>query len=56
VEVGKRADFVLVSNNPLANIGNAADVSGVFSHGKWRSAPDLANMLLQAKVLSAGAE
>lgn len=56
VEVGKRADFVLVADNPLADIGNAADVSGVFSHGKWRSASDIANMLAEAKRLSADAE
>ena len=56
VEVGKRADFILVADNPLADIGNAADVSGVFFHGKWRSASDLANMLMEAKALSAGAE
>jgi hypothetical protein len=51
VEVGKRADFVLVAGNPLAHIGNAAEVSGVFSGGKWRSASDLANMLMEAKSL-----
>jgi imidazolonepropionase-like amidohydrolase len=56
VEVGKRADFVLVADNPLTDVGNAASVSGVFSHGKWRSAPDLANMLMEAKALSADAE
>jgi hypothetical protein len=56
VEVGKRADFILVADNPLADIGNAADVNGVFSHGKWRPASDLANMLMEAKALSAGAE
>lgn len=56
VEVGKRADFMLVSNNPLADIRNAAEVSGVFSHGKWRTASDLENLLAQAKALSADAE
>jgi len=56
VEVGKRADFILVTDNPLADISNAADVSGVFSHGKWRSASHLANMLMEAKVLSVGAK
>ena len=53
VEVGKRADFILVADNPLADIGNAADVSGVFSNEKWRSAADLARMLAAAKTLSA---
>ena len=56
VEVGKRADFMLVSENPLSDIGNAADVSGVFSHGKWRSAADLEKLLGQAKALAADTE
>ena len=53
VEVGKRADFVFVAQNPLTDIGNTANVTGVFSHGKWRSAADLARMLAEAKTLSA---
>ncbi len=56
VEVGKRADFILISDNPLADIGNASDVSGVFSHGKWRPASDLAKMLSEAKDLAAATE
>jgi imidazolonepropionase-like amidohydrolase len=56
VEIGKRADFILLEANPLADIGNAADVSGVYSHGIWRSASDLATILMEAKALSAGAE
>jgi hypothetical protein len=53
VEVGKRADFILVTANPLTDIRNASDVSGVLSHGKWRSAADLARMLAEAKTMSA---
>lgn len=56
VEVGKLADFILVADNPLADIGNAADVRGVFSHGKWRSESHIANLFIKAKALSAGAE
>jgi hypothetical protein len=41
VEVGKRADFILLGANPLDNIQNAADVRGVFTHGKWYSHEDL---------------
>jgi imidazolonepropionase-like amidohydrolase len=41
IEVGKRADFILLGANPLEKIQNAADVRGVFTHGKWHSADDL---------------
>lgn len=41
IEVGKRADFILLGANPLDNIHNAADVRGVFTHGKWHSSEDL---------------
>ncbi len=41
IEVGKRADFILLGANPLEAIENAADVRGVFTHGKWHSSEDL---------------
>jgi hypothetical protein len=41
IEVGKRADFILLGANPLEDIRNAADVRGVFTHGKWYPAEDL---------------
>jgi len=41
IEVGKRADFILLGANPLDDIQNAAGVRGVFTHGKWYSAEDL---------------
>ena len=52
VGVGRRADFILVADNPLADISNASDVSGVFSHGRWRSASYLANLLIEAKAIT----
>lgn len=52
IEVGKRADFILVAGNPLENVRNAAAVRGVFSLGKWRSAHDIKAMLEQAKELA----
>jgi imidazolonepropionase-like amidohydrolase len=55
IEVGKRADFILVAGNPLKDVGNAAAVRGVFSQGKWRSAHDLQVMLEQAKELVSNA-
>ncbi|CAM3253669.1 amidohydrolase family protein [Asticcacaulis taihuensis] len=45
IEVGKRADFILLGGNPLVDIRNAADVRGVFTHGKWHSEEDLAMRL-----------
>jgi imidazolonepropionase-like amidohydrolase len=41
IEVGKRADFILLGANPLDDIRNAGDVRGVFTHGKWHSDEDL---------------
>lgn len=54
VEVGKRADFILLGANPLADIDNAADVHGVFTHGKWHSAQDLKTRLEAVEKHSAG--
>jgi len=56
IEVGKRADFILLDENPLADISRTKHVRGVFSHGKWRSETDLATLLDEAKALSAGSE
>lgn len=49
IEVGKRADFILVAGDPLEDVRNAAAVRGVFSHGEWRSASDLEALLAAAK-------
>ncbi len=54
VDVGKRADFILVAANPLSDIDNAAEVTGVFTHGNWHSASALAELLEDAKAISAG--
>lgn len=53
VEVGKRADLILVEGNPLRDVGNAANVRGVYTQGKWHSKSDLAAMLNDAKDLVA---
>ena len=45
IEVGKRADFILLGANPLEGIENSADVRGVFTHGKWHSSEDLQKRL-----------
>ncbi|MBW2412617.1 MAG: amidohydrolase family protein [Deltaproteobacteria bacterium] len=35
IEVGKRADLILVNHNPLENIEHIRDYRGVMSGGKW---------------------
>jgi tetratricopeptide (TPR) repeat protein len=42
IEPGKRADLVLLEQNPLKNIANTRSISGVMAHGQWLSAEDLA--------------
>jgi imidazolonepropionase-like amidohydrolase len=49
VETGKRADFILVAANPLDDVGNAAQVRGVFTHAKWHSGTELEARLAQVK-------
>lgn len=35
IEIGKRADLVLLDADPLVNIANTRKISGVFLNGKW---------------------
>jgi imidazolonepropionase-like amidohydrolase len=35
VEVGKRADLILVEANPLQNVGNVSHRVGVMVRGQW---------------------
>lgn len=37
IEVGKRADLVLLNSNPLENIANTFDIQGVLIHNKYFS-------------------
>ena len=41
VEVGKRADLLMVEKNPLKKIGNLEKVAGVMVGGTWLSKEDL---------------
>ncbi|MEO8227260.1 MAG: amidohydrolase family protein [Gemmatimonadota bacterium] len=44
VDVGATADLLLVSGNPLADVGNAAHIEGLVLHGAWApraTAPDI---------------
>ena len=45
IEVGKRADFILVNGNPLENVAFVKDIRGVMAAGVWYSRETLDNML-----------
>ena len=45
IEVGKRADLVLLGANPLENIGNTREIKGVIVRGKWLPQETLQGML-----------
>jgi hypothetical protein len=45
VEVGKRADLVLLEANPLEDIKNTQKIAGVMARGRWLGATDLQNLL-----------
>jgi cytosine/adenosine deaminase-related metal-dependent hydrolase len=45
VEVGKRADLVLLEGNPLEDIANTRQIAGVMVRGRWYSREDLDLML-----------
>lgn len=45
IEVGKRADLVLLNGNPLENIGNTREIAGVMVRGQWLPQETLQGML-----------
>ena len=45
VEVGKRADLILVDANPLADVANVARRSGVMLRGRWYPESELRAMI-----------
>lgn len=49
VEVGKRADLVLLDANPLDDIRNTGRIAGVSVGGKWQEPPELARLLEEAR-------
>jgi cytosine/adenosine deaminase-related metal-dependent hydrolase len=49
IALGKDADLVLLTGNPLQNIGNIKKIDAVISRGKAYPAPALANMLRAVK-------
>jgi hypothetical protein len=45
IEVGNRADMILLNRNPLEDIGNIKDLRGVMTAGKWYSKEALELMI-----------
>jgi hypothetical protein len=45
LEIGRRADAVLLDANPLENIAHTSRIAGVMSAGRWLPSRDLAKML-----------
>jgi adenine deaminase len=45
IEVGKRADLVLLEGNPLEDIANTRQIAGVMVRGRYYSRADLDLML-----------
>ena len=49
IETGKFADIVLLDENPLDNISNARQISGVFVNGKWIDKNKIDTMLSEVE-------
>jgi imidazolonepropionase-like amidohydrolase len=52
IEVGKRADLLLVDADPLENVANAKRLAGVALRGKWLAKSDLQKMLDDVAALN----
>ena len=47
VEVGKRADLLLLKGNPLESVGNGAHRAGVMAGGRWLSEDEIQRRLAE---------
>jgi hypothetical protein len=45
IEMGKRADFILLENNPLDDIANLKNRLGVMAAGRWYGKNEIQNMI-----------
>jgi imidazolonepropionase-like amidohydrolase len=45
IEIDKRADLILVKNNPLEDIANVKKTIGVMAAGRWYSNATLKDMI-----------
>ncbi|MER3329594.1 MAG: amidohydrolase family protein, partial [Candidatus Kapaibacterium sp.] len=49
VEESKFADLILLDSNPLENIRNTREISGVFVNGKWIDKKEINQMMMKVK-------
>lgn len=56
IAVGKRADFIILEENPLDDISHTRNVKGVFTQGNWYSYSDLISMLEEAKTITSSSK
>lgn len=52
VEIGKRADLLLLDTNPLENIANTKQIAGVMLRGNWLMKTDLEKKLSEVAILN----
>jgi hypothetical protein len=50
IEVGKRADLILVNENPLENVAHIQDKQGVMAAGRWYPETELQGFLKESEV------
>jgi imidazolonepropionase-like amidohydrolase len=50
ISVGKRAEFVLLSKNPLEDIKNTREIQGVMLKGRWLNRKDLDKLLIDVEL------
>ena len=53
IEVGKRADFLLVDGNPLVDISNTSRIRGVAIGGRWLDRAMLNQMIERGAAATA---
>lgn len=56
IVVGKRADFIILEENPLKDISHTRNVKGVFTQVNWYSDLELEKMLEEARMISNSSE
>ena len=55
IDIGMRADLVLLGSNPLDDIRNVADIEGVVLRGRWLPADELESLRARAAEVLQGA-